>query len=327
MDKKRYILIGASAVLIVILGVLFYGSNAAFRTSGSPTITNYEFGDLSLPIKGYGGSYNDMEVLVGNIEEITLYYAENELMVEYLKTVDYNIHPQKLGFFDKFMIFLHGKGTSDNPIVLVEEGDLSISVVRENVFVIKAQSTEELKKLFTYASEHVYDLSTDPYEIEIPFGFQGEEFNLSVFSAVNQGALSQSPNMIFSVIRSPLVNTDAERLYLFHTPWEEKGKENSKLAKGLGYISEMCGRLRPEMVNPTGNTLVIADLTLLDKFMLHMEIMGNEDSPVYCVRTAVDNAEEDGIYIPREGFLYLEVANYEDIEKYCMGLRQILGGS
>jgi len=324
MDKKRYLLIGACTVIIVFLSVLVYGSSTAFKTSGTPKVTYFDFGDVSLPVKAYSGTYQDLDELVGNVDRITVYYTKDNTIAKYLETVDYNIHAEKLGFLDKFMIFCHRNGTADNPVILVENGDLSMSVVRNNVFIVKAKSLDEVKNLFTYASEHVYDFSPEPprVEIPIPFSLKEENFNLNVFSGIEQDALKQNQNRIFTILRDPLVST-TRRLYLFHSPWKEKGKENSALTKGVVYISRTFGAVKgPDLMN----TLVIADITPLDKTMLYMEIIGTKDSPVYYVRTAADNAEEDGIFIPREGLIYLEVVNYEDIEKFCMGLATILGG-
>lgn len=325
MDKKRYVLIGASAVIIVFLSVLAYGSSTAFKTSGTPKVTYFDVGEISLPVKGYKGTYVDLEKLAGNVDRITVYYTKDDTIAKYLESVDYNIHAEKLEFLDKFMIFCHRNGTTNNPVILVEEGDLSITVVRNNVFIIKARNLEEIQSLFAYASEHVYDLATMPYKVVIPFSIEGETFNLSAFSVIQQTALSENQNAIFSIIRTPLINKSAEKLYLLHTPWEGAGEENRELTKGVAYISNIFGRVRPEMIEEA--TLIITDITLLDKLMIYMEIIGTEESPIYAVRTAADNAEEDGIYIPREGFIYLEVINYEDIEKFSMGLATILGGS
>jgi len=323
MDKKRYILIGACAVIIVFSSVLLYGSSAAFKTSGTPKVTYFDFGDVSLPVKAYRGTYEDLEELVEDLDRITVYYTKDNTIAKYLETVDYTIHAEKLGFFDKFMIFCHRNGTAENPVILVENGDLSISVVRKNVFIIRAQSLDEIQVLFTYASEHVYDFPALPYKIEIPFSLGEENFNLNTFSGIEQDTLKQDQNKIFTIMRTPLIS-DIEKLYLFHSPWEGKGKENSALTKGVVYISNIFGRVKGEVIS---DILVIADITPLDKLMIYMEIIGTEESPIYYVRTAADNAEKDGIFIPREGFIYLEVVNYEDIEKFCMGLATILGGS
>jgi len=324
MDKKRYVLIGACAVIIVFSSVLLYGSSAAFKTSGTPKVTYFDFGDVSLPVKAYRGTYEDLEELVEDLDRITVYYTKDNTIAKYLETVDYTIHAEKLGFFDKFMIFCHRNGTAENPVILVENGDLSISVVRKNVFIIRAQSSDEIQGLFTYASEHVYDFPALPYKIEIPFSLGEENFNLDAFSGIEQDTLKQDQNKIFTILRDPLVSSDIEKLYLFHSPWEGKGKENSALTKGVVYISNIFGRVKGEVIK---DILVIADITPLDKLMIYMEIIGTEESPIYYVRTAADNAEKDGIFIPREGFIYLEVVNYEDIEKFCMGLATILGGS
>jgi len=323
MDKKRYVLIGACAVIIVFSSVLLYGSSAAFKTSGTPKVTYFDFGDVSLPVKAYRGTYEDLEELVEDLDRITVYYTKDNTIAKYLETVDYTIHAEKLGFFDKFMIFCHRNGTAENPVILVENGDLSISVVRKNVFIIRAQSLDEIQVLFTYASEHVYDFPALPYKIEIPFSLGEENFNLNTFSGIEQDTLKQDQNKIFTIMRTPLIS-DIEKLYLFHSPWEGKGKENSALTKGVVYISNIFGRVKGEVIS---DILVIADITPLDKLMIYMEIIGTEESPIYYVRTAADNAEKDGIFIPREGFIYLEVVNYEDIEKFCMGLATILGGS
>jgi len=323
MDKKRYVLIGACAVIIVFSSVLLYGSSAAFKTSGTPKVTYFDFGDVSLPVKAYRGTYEDLEELVEDLDRITVYYTKDNTIAKYLETVDYTIHAEKLGFFDKFMIFCHRNGTAENPVILVENGDLSISVVRKNVFIIRAQSLDEIQVLFTYASEHVYDFPALPYKIEIPFSLGEENFNLDAFSGIEQDTLKQDQNKIFTIMRTPLIS-DIEKLYLFHSPWEGKGKENSALTKGVVYISNIFGRVKGEVIS---DILVIADITPLDKLMIYMEIIGTEESPIYYVRTAADNAEKDGIFIPREGFIYLEVVNYEDIEKFCMGLATILGGS
>lgn len=325
MDKKRYVLIGACAVIIVFLSVLLYGSSAAFKTSGTPKVTYFDFGDVSLPVKAYSGTYEDLEGLVEDLDRITVYYTKDNTIAKYLETVDYTIHAEKLGFFDKFMIFCHKNGTAENPVILVENGDLSISIVRKNVFIIRAQSLDEVQSLFAYASKHVYDFATEPprEEIPIPFSLGEENFNLNAFSGIEQDALKQDQNKIFTIIRNPLIS-DIEKLYLFHSPWKEKGKENSALTKGVVYISNIFGRIKGESIK---DILIIADITPLDKLMIYMEIIGTEESPIYYVRTAADNAEEDGIFIPREGFIYLEVVNYEDIEKFCMGLATILGGS
>jgi|GEM_PF-1539026 len=324
MDKKRYILIGACAVIIVFLSVLLYGSSTAFKTSGTPKVTYFDFGDVSLPVKAYRGTYEDLEGLVEDVDRITVYYTKDNTIAKYLETVDYSFHAEKLGFFDKFMIFCHRNGTAENPVILVENGDLSINVVRKNVFIIKAQSLDEIQVLFTYASEHVYDFPSLPYKIEIPFSLGEENFNLDAFSGIEQDTLKQDQNKIFTILRDPLVSSNIETLYLFHSPWEGKGKENSALTKGVVYISNIFGRVKGEVIK---DILVIADITPLDKLMIYMEIIGTEESPIYYVRTAADNAEKDGIFIPREGFIYLEVVNYEDIEKFCMGLATILGGS
>jgi hypothetical protein len=323
MDKKRYILIGACAVIIVFSSVLLYGSSTAFKTSGTPKVTYFDFGDVSLPVKAYRGTYEYLEELVEDLDRITVYYTKDNTIAKYLETVDYTIHAEKLGFFDKFMIFCHRNGTAENPVILVENGDLSISVVRKNVFIIRAQSLDEIQGLFTYASEHVYDFPALPYKIEIPFSLGEENFNLDAFSGIEQDTLKQDQNKIFTIMRTPLIG-GTEKLYLFHSPWEGKGKENSALTKGVVYISNIFGRVKGEVIK---DILVIADITPLDKLMIYMEIIGTEESPIYYVRTAADNAEKDGIFIPREGFIYLEVVNYEDIEKFCMGLATILGGS
>lgn len=323
MDKKRYVLIGACAVIIVFSSVLLYGSSTAFKTSGTPKVTYFDFGDVSLPVKAYRGTYEYLEELVEDLDRITVYYTKDNTIAKYLETVDYTIHAEKLGFFDKFMIFCHRNGTAENPVILVENGDLSISVVRKNVFIIRAQSLDEIQGLFTYASEHVYDFPALPYKIEIPFSLGEENFNLDAFSGIEQDTLKQDQNKIFTIMRTPLIG-GTEKLYLFHSPWEGKGKENSALTKGVVYISNIFGRVKGEVIK---DILVIADITPLDKLMIYMEIIGTEESPIYYVRTAADNAEKDGIFIPREGFIYLEVVNYEDIEKFCMGLATILGGS
>ncbi len=324
MDKKRYVLIGACAVIIVFSSVLLYGSSTAFKTSGTPKVTYFDFGDVSLPVKAYRGTYEYLEELVEDLDRITVYYTKDNTIAKYLETVDYTIHAEKLGFFDKFMIFCHRNGTAENPVILVENGDLSISVVRKNVFIIRAQSLDEIQGLFTYASEHVYDFPALPYKIEIPFSLGEENFNLDAFSGIEQDTLKQDQNKIFTIMRTPLISDSTEKLYLFHSPWEGKGRENSALTKGVVYISNIFGRVKGEVIK---DILVIADITPLDKLMIYMEIIGTEESPIYYVRTAVDNAEKDGIFIPREGFIYLEVVNHEDIEKFCMGLATILGGS
>ena len=324
MDRKKYVLIGVLTVTAVFLSILVYGSNAAFRTSGTPKVTYFEFGKTSLPVRAYEGTYQDIEALVGNVDKITVYYIQDNAIAEYLKTVDYDIHSEKLGFFDKFMVFCHKKGTEKNPVILTEKGDLSITIVRKNVFIIRAQNADEIENLFNYASQHLYDHSGKYYEIKIPFSLKDENFTLSVFSGVEEQSLRENQNRVFTILREPLISSETKNLYLFHSPWEEKGKENSALAKGVVYISKTIGAVEgPDIMK----YLVIDNIMPLDKLMIYMEIIGTEESPLYYVRTAADNAEKDGIYIPRKGFIYLEVVDYKNIEKYCMGLATILGGS
>jgi hypothetical protein len=323
MDRKKYAIIGASVAVIVILSVVLYGSHSAFNTSGTPKSTYFDFGNVSVPVKVHKGTYEDLEKLVEDVEGTTAYYTDDAGIAAYLESIDYSIHAESLGFIDRFMIFLHRKGTAENPIILTEKGELSITIVRRYVYIIRAQSVEELQSIFTYASENVYSI-TEPYKVIIPFSLGEEEFNLSAFSGTQQEGLEQDQNKIFGILRAPFIEPDLKKMYLFHTPWEEKGKENQALTKGISYITYTFGALRGQSFE---DLLVIADITPLDKLLLQMEILGTKKFPVYTVRTAVDGAENDGIYVPREGFVYLEIANYEDIERFCMGLASILGGT
>ncbi len=325
MERKKYAVIGVSLTVIIVLAGLVYGSSTAFATSGSPKKTYFEFGETSLAVNAYEGTYKELRGLVGRAEEVTVYHTGNKDVATYLETVDYSIHAEQLGFLDKLMIAFHHKGTADNPVVLVEQGDLSITVVRENVFIVRTPSLDVLKQVFSYSTEHAYDFSAEPFTIKIPFNLQNEKFSLPAFAGINQETLRENNNMIFSMLRAPLINPEIQNLYLIHTPWETSGEENRSLTKGVAYISRVIGQIRPEMVDE--KTYIITDLTTLDKLMLYMEIIGTKEVPVYCIRTQVDNANQDGIYMPREGFVYLEVENHENIEKYSMGLATILGGS